>query len=52
MQYQPLPTIFRQVSQQLGKLFLDVCMAIWDVLALIYMPVPLEDKWKSTADEF
>ena len=34
------------------KLFLDACMAIWHALAPIYMPVPSEDKWKSTADEF
>ena len=27
-------------------------MAIWDVLAPIFMPVPLQDKWKSIADEF
>ena len=27
-------------------------MAIWNVLAPIYMPVSSEDKWKSTADEF
>ena len=33
------------------KIILDVCTAIWDVLALIYMPVPSEDKWKSIADE-
>ena len=26
------------------KIILDVCMAIWDVLAPIYMPVPSEDK--------
>ena len=26
------------------QIILDVCMAIWDVLAPIYMPVPLEDK--------
>ena len=31
---------------------LDVCTAIWDVLAPIYMPVPSEEKWKSIADEF
>ena len=31
---------------------LDVYMAIWDVLAPMYMLVPLEDKWKSIADEF
>ena len=34
------------------QIILDVCMAIWDVLALIYIPVPTEDKWKSIADEF
>ena len=34
------------------QIILDVCTAIWDVLAPIYMPVPLEDKWKSIADEF
>ena len=34
------------------KIILDVCMAIWDVLAPIYMPVPSKDKWKSIADEF
>ena len=34
------------------QIILDVCMAIRDVLAPIYMPVPLEDKWKSIADEF
>ena len=34
------------------QIILDVCMAIWDVLAPIYMPVPSEDKWKSIADEF
>ena len=34
------------------KIILDVCTAIWDVLAPIYMPVPSEDKWKSIADEF
>ena len=34
------------------KIILDVCMAIWDILAPIYMPVPSEDKWKSIADEF
>ena len=27
-------------------------MVIWDVLVPIYVPVPSEDKWKSTADEF
>ena len=34
------------------QIILDVCTAIWDVLAPIYMPVPSEDKWKSIADEF
>ena len=34
------------------KNILDVCTAIWDVLAPIYVPVPSEDKWKSIADEF
>ena len=34
------------------QIILDVCTAIWDVLAPIYMPVPSEDKWKSNADEF
>ena len=33
------------------QIILDVCMAIWDVLAPIYMPVPSENKWKSIADE-
>ena len=31
---------------------LDVCMAVWGVLAPIYMLVPLVDKWKFIADEF
>ena len=35
-----------------SQIILDVCMVIWDVLAPIYMLVPLEDKWKSLADEF
>ena len=34
------------------KIILDVCTAIWDILAPIYMPVPSEEKWKSIADEF
>ena len=34
------------------QIILDACMAIWDVLAPIYMPVPSEDKWKSIADKF
>ena len=34
------------------KIILDVCTAIWDVLAQIYMPVPSEEKWKSIAAEF
>ena len=34
------------------QIILDEHMAIWDVLAPIYMPVPLEDEWKSIADEF
>ena len=34
------------------QIILDVCTAIWDVLAQVYMPVPSEDKWKSIADEF
>ena len=34
------------------QIILDVCMAIWDALAPIYMPVPSEDKWQSTTDEF
>ena len=34
------------------QIIFDVCTAIWDVLAPIYMPVPSEDKWKSIADEF
>ena len=34
------------------QIILDVCTAIWDVLAPIYMPVPSEDKWNSIADEF
>ena len=34
------------------KIILDVCMAIWDVLAPMYMPVPSEDKWKSIEDDF
>ena len=34
------------------KIILDVCTAIWDVLAPIHMPVPSEDKWKSITDEF
>ena len=27
-------------------------MIVWDILAQIYMPVPLENEWKSIADEF
>ena len=34
------------------QIILDVCTAIWDVLAPIYMPSSSEDKWKSIADEF
>ena len=34
------------------QIILDVCTAIWDVLASIYMPVPSEDKWESIANEF
>ena len=34
------------------QIILDVYMAIWVVLAPIYMPVPSEDIWKLTADEF
>ena len=34
------------------QIILDTCMVIWDVLALIYMSVPSEDKWKSIVDEF
>ena len=34
------------------KIILDVCMAICDVLAPIYMPMPSEDKSKSIAAEF
>ena len=34
------------------QIILDVCTAIWGVLAPIYMPVPSEHKWKSNADEF
>ena len=34
------------------KINLDVCTAIWDVLAPIYMPLPSEDEWKFIADEF
>ena len=34
------------------QILLDVCMAIWDVLAPTYMPMPSEDKWKSMAAEF
>ena len=34
------------------QIILDVCTAIWDVLAQIYVPLPSEDKWKSIADEF
>ena len=28
------------------QIVLDVCTAIWDVLAPTYMPVPSEDEWK------
>ena len=34
------------------QIILDVCMAICDVLAPIYMPVPSEEEWKSIADKF
>ena len=34
------------------QIILNVCTAIWDVLAPIYIPVPSEDKYKSIADEF
>ena len=34
------------------QIICDVCMAIWDVLAPIYIPVPSKDEWKSVADEF
>ena len=34
------------------QIILNVCTAIWDVLAPIYITMPLEDKWKSIADEF
>ena len=34
------------------QIILDVCFVIRDVLAPIYMPVQLEDEWKSIADEF
>ena len=34
------------------QIILDACMAIWDVVIPIYMPVPSEDKWKSIANEF
>ena len=34
------------------QIILDVCIAIRDVLAPIYMPVPSEDRWKSIADQF
>ena len=34
------------------KIILEFCMAIWNVRAPIYMPVPSENKWKSIADEF
>ena len=43
---------FRMGVSTARKIILDVCTAIWDVLAPIYMPVPSEDKWKSIADEF
>ena len=34
------------------QIVLDICMAICNVLAPIYMPVPLEDIWKSIDDGF
>ena len=34
------------------QIILGVCIAIWAVLAPIYMPLPSEDTWKSIADEF
>ena len=34
------------------QIILDVCTAIWDVLAPIYMPVPSKDKWKFIGGEF
>ena len=34
------------------KIILDVCTAIWDIPAPIYMSVPSEDNWKSIVDEF
>ena len=31
---------------------LDVCTAIWDALASIYMPVPSKVEWHTIADDF
>ena len=43
---------FQTGATTVRQIILDVCMEIWDVLAPIYLPVPLEDKWKSIADKF
>ena len=34
------------------QIILDVSTAIWDALASIYLPVPSEIEWHSTADDF
>ena len=34
------------------QIILDVCTAIWDALASIYLPVPSKIEWHSTADDF
>ena len=31
---------------------LDVCTAIWDVLASVHLPVPSKVEWHSIADDF
>ena len=34
------------------QIILDVCTAIWDALAAIYLPVPSKVEWHLIADDF
>ena len=43
---------FRIGVSMARQIILDVCTAIWDALASIYLPVPSEVEWHTIADDF
>ena len=43
---------FRLGISTVWNIIHDVCCAIWGVLSPIHMPLPTEEQWKYTADDF